>query len=242
MKQKFLLACAIAALLLPTAIKAQDEPKKPVDPATQPDRQKLREQLRNMTPEERQAKLRELREQGVLPANAQAQGLARRQFPNGAQPGMAGVGPGNLGAVMAVLTPEQRQSYLEASRANQEKTRALEEQAREARKAALEAGIASKLDEEALRKKLDAAAKIETELAVLRAHTLAKMEPPLSEEQIKQIKDGPLGGNMPARFPGQRPGQGPDSMQGEHLPYGNQPLPPPTEGAAPRNGPPPEKP
>jgi Spy/CpxP family protein refolding chaperone len=150
---------------------------------------------------------------------------------------MAGGGTGNMAALMRVLTPEQRESLMDANRSNQAQTQDLEERIRTARKAILEASLAPKFDEANLRAKLEAAAKLEADLTVLRAKTLAKMEPPLSEEQIKQITAGPIGGNMPQRFQGQFPGAGPDGARRERLPFGNQPLPPPEDG--PRNGPPP---
>lgn len=209
MKTKLLIGCTLAALLLPAIVRAQDEPK-PAPP--QIDRQKLREELRNMSPEERQAKLREMREQSgtVRPDQRPAAGAL--------QPG----GAGGLGRVLMVLTPEQRESMRAAAEADREKTSELERQIRDARKSALDALAEPKFDEADLRKKLDTAAKLETELTILRARALSKIEPPLSQEQIERIKSGQV---QPLRRPA--PGT-PKKEAPEKLPFGNQPLPPPT--------------
>lgn len=230
MRQKLLIAWALALLLVPGALRAQDENPKP--PA-QIDRQKLREELRNLTPEERQAKLRELRQQGGPPGNTQ--GAGQRPLQGGMQAGGMGAG---MGRVLMVLTPEQRESMRVAAEADREKTRDLEEKIREARKSALDATVESKFDENNLRKKLDAAAKLETDLTILRARALSKIEPPLSEEQIEQIKNAPVAGNLPQRRPNQQ-GRGPDAMPNEPLPFGNQPLPPPENNGPPAGNKPP---
>jgi hypothetical protein len=61
MKTKSILAFLLAALVgLALGLRAQEDPKPPQPPL---DRQQLREQLKNLTPEQRQAKLREMREQ-----------------------------------------------------------------------------------------------------------------------------------------------------------------------------------
>ena len=220
MKQNLLTLCALAALLLPAGLCAQDENKKPAAPV---DRQQLREQLRDMSPEERVAKMRELREQGVLPGG----GAAQRQGQGGQQPGMMG-GAGGIARILMVLTPEQRESMRATAEADREKTRELEEKIRDARKAALEATLEKKFNEEALRQKLEAAAKIETELTVLRAKALSKVEPPLSEEQIEKIKNPPPMGDMMR----QRQGSGPNGAPGA---FRDQTRPrPPSDG--PRDG------
>lgn len=222
MKKKLLVLCALTALLLPAGLRAQDENTKPAAPI---DRQQLREELRNLSPEEREVKLRELREKGVLPAG----GAGQRQFQGGQQPGMM-AGAGGLGRVMMVLTPEQRESMRTASEADREKTRDLEEKARDARKAVLDATLEKNFNEDALRKKLEAAAKIDTDLMLIRAKALSKIEPPLSAEQIEKIKNPPPMGDMIR----QRQGQGPDGAPGER-PFRDQTRPRPP-GDGPRDG------
>lgn len=215
MKQKLLLCGALVALILPAGLRAEDP--KPAPPE-QPNRQQLREQLRDLPPEERQAKIREMREQGGFPQGAQGQ----RQFQGqgGSQAGIA--------RIAMVLTPEQRESMRTASEADREKTRELEEKIRDARKAALEATLEKNFNEDALRKKLDVAAKLDTELMLLRAKALSKIEPPLSDEQIQQIKNPPPLGDMIR----QRQGQGPDGAPGA---FRDQSRPrPPNDG--PRDG------
>lgn len=183
MKQKIFVLGAIAALLLPVGLRAQDESNKPAAPV---DRQQLREQLQNMSPEERQAKLRELRQRGALPGNAEA---GQRQFQGGAGARLGG----DIERIAMVLTPEQREFVRKSNEENREKTRDLEEKVRAARRAVLDATLDKKFDEATLRQKLDAAAKLDIDLMVIRAKAFSKMEPPLSDEQIEKIKNQPMG-------------------------------------------------
>jgi len=183
MKNKILMLGAIAALLLPAGLRAQDENKS----AAPVDRQQLREQLQNMSPEERQAKISELREKGVLPGGGEA---GQRQFQGGAAGSRMG---GDIERIAMVLTPEQREFVRKSNEENREKTRDLEEKVRVARRAVLDATLDKKFDEAALRQKLDAAAKLDIDLMVIRAKAFSKMEPPLSDEQIEKIKNQPMG-------------------------------------------------
>lgn len=225
MKQNLFTVCTLVALLLPNGLRAQEDNK----PAPPMDRQQLREQLRDLSPEERQAKLRELREQGGF-------GQGQRQFQGGQQPGMMG-GAGGIGRIMMVLTPEQRDSLRAANEADREKTRDLEEKARDARKAVLDATLDKNFKEETVRQKLEAAAKLETELTLIRAKTLSKVAPPLSDEQIEKIKNPPPMGDM------MRQRQGPDGTPGER-PFRDQVRPrPQSDGPRDANDlPPPAKP
>jgi hypothetical protein len=59
MPNKIVLTVSLAALGLIADVRAQDEPKPPQPPVN---REQLREQFKNLTPEQRQAKLREMRE------------------------------------------------------------------------------------------------------------------------------------------------------------------------------------
>lgn len=105
--------------------------------------------------------------------------------PGGQAPYLAGFGP-----VGNVLTEEQRASMREAMEPQREQMRDLENKLREARKKLLEAGVAEKFDEEAVRKQALAVAQLEVEGTVLRARALSKVQPPLSAEQIEKIKAG----------------------------------------------------
>lgn len=101
-----------------------------------------------------------------------------------------------------VLTDEQKESFRKASEGQRDKSRELEEKLRDARKAILEATLAEKLDEDALRKKFMDAAKIDADLTVLRAKALSQVKPPLSKEQIEKLKAPQTmeGGNFRGRF------------------------------------------
>jgi Spy/CpxP family protein refolding chaperone len=90
-----------------------------------------------------------------------------------------------------VLTEEQRLSFREALEAQRDQARALDEKLRAARKEVVAAGLAEKFDEDAVRKKAQEVGKLEAELSVLRAKALSKVKPPLSAEQIEQIKNPP---------------------------------------------------
>lgn len=186
MKRHLSLCLVLTALLVPAAVHAQEA----VAPAAsaRPDPQQLREQLRNLPPGERQARLRELREQFGQPPAA---------LPN--RPGA------DLDRIYRVLTPEQRASARTASQADAGQLRELEAKLREARGAALDAALAKNFDEAALRQKLEAAAKLDVDWMMLRAKALSKIEPPLSAEQISQIKNPLPAGAMPPRLAPAKP-------------------------------------
>lgn len=192
MNTKLLLCCAAAALLLPCLSSAQE----PSQPPPRANREGLREEFRNLPPEEREARLRQMRE---------------RFGQDGAPPGMMAGRAGGLERVFLVLTPEQRESMRKTTEANRDQVRDLEEKLRAARKAIMEAGIGKEFNEAALRQKLEAAAKLDIDLTLLRAQALAKVEPPLSDEQIEKIKNPPPMGEMLR----QRQGQGWEGAPGE---------------------------
>jgi len=87
-----------------------------------------------------------------------------------------------------VLTEEQKTSFREAIQSQREKVREIEEKLRDARKELLEAGLKEKFDEEAVRQKAMAAAKLEAEMMVIRAKAFSQMRPPLSTEQIEKLR------------------------------------------------------
>lgn len=90
-----------------------------------------------------------------------------------------------------VLTEEQRRSLREAMEAQRDQTRAFDEKLRLARKEVVVAGLTEKFDENAVRTKALEVGKLEAELAVLRARALSQVKPPLTAEQIEQIKNPP---------------------------------------------------
>lgn len=211
MKTNLLVLFAATVLAVPTMLLAQDGPP----PAKRPDLQRMQEELRNLPPEERQARLRELREQF---AGGQAM----------PQPGMmAGRMEGGLERVNLILTPEQRQSIRGALAENREKAAAIEAKLREARQAILVTALDSKFNEDALRPKLEAVSKLETDLTLLRVKAFAKIEPPLSAEQIEKIKNPPPIGQMLRDRNG--PG-GPENVKPGQPPRGPARVPRPPAG------------
>jgi uncharacterized membrane protein len=203
MKTNLLFALAVAALLAPGLSRAQE----PAPPA-QPDREKLREELRNLPPEAREARLRQLREQLGGPEGG-------RPFQRGAMPGAMAARGAGIERIFMVLTPEQRESLRKAAAENRDQVRDLEEKTRDARKAVLDAAVARDFSEATLRQKLEAAAKLDVELTLLRAKALAKVDPPLSDDQIERIKNPPPMSEamrdrmQPAPPPGDRPPRDP---------------------------------
>jgi hypothetical protein len=213
---------AIGSICLPGKTLAQ-EPKAPV----QPDSPNLRERLRDLPPEERQARIQEMREQFGGPNRPQG-GL------------MAGRMAGSIERINAVLTPEQRESIRTIVMENREAAAALEQKLRDARQAMLESALDKNASEETLRQKLDTVAKLETELTLLRIKAFAKVEPPLSAEQIERIKTAPMPGPMMReRNPGSPSGPPEDRLFRERARSGQRPpdgpprdqndLPPPAQ-------------
>src|SRR5208283_2655105 len=107
------------------------------------------------------------------------------------------VQPGQgLGPLMDVLTEDQRSSLRTAMENQREKIRELNGKLRAARRAALEATLTGKFDEDAVRTKAMDVAKLNVEIAVLRARALSQMTPPLTPGQIEKVKNAtpPQGG------------------------------------------------
>lgn len=119
-------------------------------------------------------------------------------------------------ALNRVLTGAQRNSLRAALETQQEKIRSLEEKARVSRRALLGAAVGGKFDEAAARRNAQAAAQAEAELTVTFARALAEIKPPLSAQQIEQLKNFQPG--RPRAGMGAEPPAAPE----KHLP-----LPPP---------------
>jgi Spy/CpxP family protein refolding chaperone len=86
-----------------------------------------------------------------------------------------------------VLTEDQRESMRSIMVSQREAMREIQEKMRVARKELLKASLADTFDEEAVRAKALAVARLEADLTVLRAKALSQVQPPLSDEQIEQV-------------------------------------------------------
>ncbi|MFN3409371.1 MAG: periplasmic heavy metal sensor [Limisphaerales bacterium] len=235
--------CAVG-LLFPAAAQPADRP------AERGEFRELRERLRNLPPEQREEMLREMRERfREMPPEQRQERL--RQFRD--QAGRSEGGPGQLpppgggprpmlnrGAglerAMMVLTPEQRESLRTKGAEQRERVQALEARLANARKDALAVSLDRNFQEPALREKLEAVSKLEVELAVLRARTLAQVEPPLSPEQIERIMNPPPVGEALRERMGRGPGAGPvpPGAPGERPPRRGQDGPRDEHGLPPR--------
>jgi len=116
----------------------------------------------------------------VSPAQAQALGQRQQGF---------GAGDRFFPALSRVLTEEQRKSFRDAIELQSEKIQPLEEQMRASRKALLDEIAGGQFDETAARQNADASAKAEAELTVIFAKALSQIQPPLSAQQIEQMKN-----------------------------------------------------
>lgn len=114
------------------------------------------------------------------------------------------------------LTEEQRQSLRTALESQRDKIPPLEEKLRASRRALLDAATGGKFDETLVRQSAEASAGAEAELAVIFVRALSQMQPPLSAQQIAQLKNF-----QPGQFQPQ-PGPAAVSAPEKHLE-----LPPP---------------
>jgi Spy/CpxP family protein refolding chaperone len=114
---------------------------------------------------------------------------AQRGQPNGPEARFQ-PGPG-LALMERVLTEDQRESMRTIMASQREAMREMQDKMREARKELLKASLADKFDEEVVRAKALAVAKLEAEITVLRAKALSQVQPPLSDEQVEQIMNTP---------------------------------------------------
>ena len=119
-------------------------------------------------------------------------------------------------ALNRVLTDEQRQSLRAALESQRGKIPALEEKMRASRRALLDAAVGGKFDENLVRQNAEASARAESELTVIYVRALSEMKPPLSAQQLQQLKNF-----QPGQFPSQA-GPAAESATETHLE-----LPPP---------------
>lgn len=142
-------------------------------------------------------------------ANAQQDGQDRgnrqrafqgQQGPGGFQGPGAVQGQGGFqgrgGGGMAVLDEQQRNLLREALQKEQDPLRALDEKLRAAQKELMQAVLAEKYDEQVVRQKAEAVAKIEVEMTLLRAKALATVAPTLKTEQKESMINSPFGAMM----------------------------------------------
>jgi Spy/CpxP family protein refolding chaperone len=142
-------------------------------------------------------------------AQAQAQGQRQQAL---------GGGERFFPALNRVLTDEQRKSFLTAIDPQSEKIRPLEQKMRESRRAMLDEIARGNFDEADARQSAEESAKAEAELTVIFAKALSQMQPPLSAQQIEQMKNFQPGQNQ----------QQPQSVpQAEVEPRPKMDLPPP---------------
>ena len=102
-----------------------------------------------------------------------------------------------IGGPVGAMTDAQRASYQASLRAMHGQMAELEAKLRAAREDVLNTTLTTKFDENVIREKALAAARIEAELAVIRAKALSQVQPPLTAEQIEKIKSGRPGPMRP---------------------------------------------
>lgn len=114
-----------------------------------------------------------------------------------------------------VLTQEQRTQLREAMQASRADLAPLIEKLNAAQKEALNAALAKNPDEKVVREKIEAVAKIQTDIAMLRFKSVKSVASTITDEQKAQIEERPgmtymmlLGGGFGMGGPGGRRGGG----------------------------------
>ena len=95
------------------------------------------------------------------------------------------------GGAGGILTPEQRTKIRENLQSSQTELTQLNEKLAAAQKAAVKAALEKDADEKALRPKIEAVTKIQTEIALMRLKAVKDIAPTLTEEQKTQIESRP---------------------------------------------------
>lgn len=106
---------------------------------------------------------------------------------------------------MSVLTEAQRNSYMEAMKANRDKLMELRMQVNSMQREIFEATLTNKWDENLIREKAMAQARIEAEMTVLNAKAFSEIQPPLTTEQIEKLKAPPAPAPVIRPMPAQPP-------------------------------------
>ncbi len=126
-------------------------------------------------------------------ANDRPSGQAR---PQGGQPR----GDFFLQRFRSVLTEKQGESLREKAEASREAMTELGKKLFEKRRGMIDLILAQPVDKKAIRTAIKEIAKLEGEIAIMRAEMIAAIKPPLSKEQIAKLK-------QPPRRPQSRPQQ-----------------------------------
>ena len=100
-------------------------------------------------------------------------------------------GGGGGGGMGGVLTQEQRTKLREGMQAAQADLAPLNEKLAAAQKEALKAALAKNSDEKVVRAKIEAVAKIQTDIAMLRLKTVKEVASTITDEQKTKIDERP---------------------------------------------------
>jgi Spy/CpxP family protein refolding chaperone len=109
-----------------------------------------------------------------------------------------------------VLTANQRQSLFQILGAQRDQIRPLEEKIRASRMAILDQSAGGNFDENIIRKYAAQSAAAEADLSVMVARALSKMQPPLSTQEIAQLKNFDPGHFREARRAAAEPAPAPE--------------------------------
>jgi Spy/CpxP family protein refolding chaperone len=104
-------------------------------------------------------------------------------------------------ALNRVLTEEQRQSLRAALESQRDKMPPLEEKLRASRRALLDDAVSGNFNESLVRQNAKASAAAEAELTVIYVRALSRIQPPLSAQQVQQLKDFQPGQVQPQSGP-----------------------------------------
>jgi Spy/CpxP family protein refolding chaperone len=92
-------------------------------------------------------------------------------------------------ALSRLLTDDQRQSLRDLMTAQRDQLQPLERQIRMSRQAVLNQITSGQFDENQVRQYAEQSAKAESELTVIFAKALSQMQPPLTAQQIRQLRN-----------------------------------------------------
>ena len=99
--------------------------------------------------------------------------------------------PGGGGGFGGALTQEQRTALRESMQATQADLAPLNEKLAAAQKEALKAALVKEPDEKVVRAKIEAVAKIQTDIAMLRLKSVKAVTSTITDEQKTQIEERP---------------------------------------------------